>query len=359
MTEALVNYAPPERARPLLGGVAAALEISALVGSSVAAAVYAQGVIRPGLGQALGFGGGTQDLLAAAWALLQQFSLQYGALLVLVAAVGFVRRRVRPAAYALGRGSLGAGQIIRQGVVLGLVAGLPATVLLLLQTHAPIGTDTPMWAALRDAPKDLSFWAFLAVGSFALVPLLEELTWRGYVLGRLTEAVAPGAAVLAAAAPFALLHTQYASADPAMILAQVSVMTFSLAGAFLTLRTGTLWPAVIGHFVLNFPIEFGVGWVRLALGVVVIVVFARPLLREVSRWAKILFRRDTLQALPLLAVFAAVGLGARLLPAHAPWILGAAAVAGLASAVMFRSAWSQPRGGARPDEADAGDVEPT
>jgi membrane protease YdiL (CAAX protease family) len=346
VNETLVSYAPPKRGLPLLGGVAAALEVAAVVGASVAAAMYAQSVIRPGLAETLGFHGGPQDLFAAAWVLLQQFGVQYGVLLLLVVATGVVRRRSRPAAYAIGRGALSRGEIVRQGLLLGLVAGLPATALLLLQAHAPIGADTAMWGALRAAPKDLSFWIFLAVGSFALVPLLEELTWRGYVLGRLTEALPAGAAVLAAAAPFALLHTQYASADPAMILAQGSVMVLSLAGAFVTLRSGTMWPAVIGHAIVNFPIELGIGWVRLALGLLAVIVLARPLLAELSRWATILWRRDTLQALPPLAIFAAVTLGLRLLPGQALWIAGATALAGLLAVVAVRSTWDD-AGGAR------------
>ena len=354
MNETLVSYAPPKRGRPLVGGVAAALEVAAVVGASVGAAMYAQKVIRPGLAETLGFGGGPQDLLAASWALLQQFGLQYGVLLLLVVATGVARRRTRPAAYAIGRGSLSWGGILCQGVMMGLVPGLPATALLLLQAYAPIGADTPMWAALREAPKDLSFWIFLAVGSFALVPLLEELTWRGYVLGRLTETLPAGAAVLAAAAPFALLHTQYASADPAMILAQVSVMVLSLAGAFVTLRTGTLWPAVIGHVIVNFPIELGIGWARLVLGLLAVIVFARPLLAEVSRWAAILLRRDTLQALPPLAIFGAVALGLRLLPGQALWIASATALAGLLAVAVVRSTWDGARGAAVREEASSG-----
>lgn len=350
MNEPLVSYTPPMRGRPLVGGVAAALEIAAVVGASVAAAMYAQTIIRPGLAETLGFGGGPQDLLAASWAMLQQFGLQYGVLLLLVVAVGVVRRRTRPAAYAIGRGPLSRRQIVRQGILLGLVAGLPATALLLLQAHAPIGADTPMWAALREAPKDLSFWIFLAVGSFALVPLIEELTWRGYVLGRLTETLPAGAAVLAAAAPFALLHTQYASADPAMIMAQVSC-------AFVTLRAGTLWPAVIGHAIVNFPIESGLGWAKLALGLLAVIVFARPLLAELSRWATIVLRRDTLQALPLLAIFGAVALGLRLLPGHALWIASATALAGLLAALVVRSTWDDACGPAIRNEESSGAAE--
>jgi membrane protease YdiL (CAAX protease family) len=301
MSDQIIAYAPARRKSSMRAALTAGLEVTLVIGCSIAAVLLAQWLIPANLAAALGLTGGSPDLFSASWILLQQFAVQYGALLILVVAIGLWRRRTGLRSYALGRGDLSTRQLVRYGVLLGLVAGTPATALLMLQQYAPIGADTPMWAALRSAPKDLSFWTFMAVGSFALVPLVEEITWRGYVLGRFSEALGPGAAVVATAVPFALLHTQYVSADPAMMLATFSVLIISFATCFATIRTGTIWPAVIAHAIVNSPIEGALGWIRVAAIIAALLFFARPIASEARIWFSIIARRETLGAvLPIL-----------------------------------------------------------
>ena len=341
MLDQIIAYAPPRRKTSLRSALAAALEVTLVVGGSIAGVLLAQSLIEGDLVGALGLTGGGADLFSASWILVQQFAVQYGALLILVVGVGLWRRRRGLRSYALGRGDLSARQIVRYGVLLGLVAGIPATTVLMLQQYAPIGVDTPMWAALRSAPKDLSFWTFMAVASFALVPLLEEVTWRGYILGRFSEVLGPGAAVVATAIPFTLLHSQYASADPAMILASVSVLVLSLATGLATMRTGTIWPAVIAHAIINSPIEGMLGWVRVAATIAAVLFFARAIASEARIWFGILFRRDTLAAsLPLVVMLAAAA-AALLLPAPQRWWVTAAIVlAAVVAVAADRSAWA-------------------
>lgn len=332
-------FEPENRRFRFLPSLAGGLEVAGLIGASTFAAVLAQQFITPSLGEALGLAGGEQDLFAGSWTLLQMFALQYGVLLLLALIFGLLRGRRSARSYALGKGRLSTAGIFKWGIALGLIAGAPGTLVLFLQDVAPIGQDTPIWAALRDAPRDMGFWTFLFVGSFGLVPLVEELTWRSYAIGRLTETLAPGAAILFTAVPFALLHVQYASTDPAMIATSVSVMTVSFAFAFATVRTGTVWPAIIAHAFTNFPADAWLGALQLVLGGIILILFIRPIACEVGQWVRIFFRWSTLWALALLAPVAGIGLLAVSYQAYALWIVAAMTVATLALGIIYRSAW--------------------
>ncbi|WP_421788474.1 CPBP family intramembrane glutamic endopeptidase [Hyphobacterium sp.] len=341
MTSSQTAFQPDAPQRGYLPALGAGLEVVALIGASTTAAIMAQQFITPSIGEALGLTGGEQDLLAGSGTLLQMFAMQYGILLILALAFGLVRGRRTARSYALGRGNLTLTGIFKWGIALGLIAGAPGTLVLFLQDVAPIGQDTPIWAALREAERDVSFWTFLFIGSFGLVPPLEELTWRSYAIGRLTEALAPGAAVLFTAIPFALLHVQYASTDPAMIATSVSVMIVSLAFAFATIRTGTVWPAIIGHALTNFPADAWLGAIQLLAGLALLIVFHRPIGREVREWARLFFRTSTLMALAVLAPIAALGILAVMFQAYAIWILAMVVFATLALGLVYRSAWRQ------------------
>jgi membrane protease YdiL (CAAX protease family) len=340
MSDQIIAYAPHHRKSSLRSTLAAALEVTLVLSGSIGAVVLTQSLIQGDLAAALGLMSGIPDLFSASWILLQQFTVQYGLLLILVTAIGLWRRRTGLRSYALGTGDLSARQIVRYGVLLGLVAGIPATAVLMLQQYASIGADTPMWAALRSAPKDLSFWTFMAIGSFALVPLLEEITWRGYVLGRFSEVLGPGAAVVVAAIPFALLHTQYASADPLMILASFSVFVLSFATCLATIRTGTVWPAVVAHAIINSPIEGVLGWIRLVAIIVALIFFARSIASEARIWFSIVFRRGTLRAvLPLLVMSAAAA--TLMMPDPLQWwLITGFVLAALVAIASDRSAWA-------------------
>jgi len=339
MASSSVEFEPPNRKFKLIPTFSGGLEVVLLIGASTGAAIAAQSMFTPSLGEALGLAGGEQNLLGGAWTLLRIFAIQYGVLIGLAALFGILRGRRSLKSHALGKGKLSTSGIFKWGIALGLIAGAPATLVLFLQDVAPIGQDTPIWAALREAPWDLRFWTFLFVGSFGLVPLLEEFTWRGYALGRMTEVVAPGAAILFTAVPFALLHVQYASADPAMVATSISVMFVSLALAFATLRTGTIWPAVIAHAITNFPADSWLGAIQLGLAVLVLIVFIRPITAEVSKWLALFFRWTTLQAIVALAPVLALVAVAMTFQTYALWIGLAAFVLSLGLGLAYRSTW--------------------
>ena len=106
----------------------------------------------------------------------------------------------------------------------------------------------------RFVPKDASgqlMWSLIAVrwiGAFLLVPVMEELFWRSFLMRWIDspqfEAVVPQRAGLKAVVlstfVFMLAHTLWLAATIA-----------GLAYAWLYVRTGKLWVPVIAHAVTN------------------------------------------------------------------------------------------------------------
>lgn len=88
----------------------------------------------------------------------------------------------------------------------------------------------------------------------------EEIGWRGYLLPRLLW-LGEGAALLVSGVVWILWHLPYILLTPdyhhdgnrALVLALFagSVLAFSVLFGRLRLRSGSLWPAVLGHFAHN------------------------------------------------------------------------------------------------------------
>lgn len=109
----------------------------------------------------------------------------------------------------------------------------------------PAAGFTPLGA---DGRIDPLLAAFRLAGAALLVPVMEELFWRGFLMRWLQhptfEGVDPRAvglrAVVASTFVFVLAHTLWLAAAIA-----------GLAYAWLYIRTGRLWVAVIAHAVTN------------------------------------------------------------------------------------------------------------
>ena len=92
----------------------------------------------------------------------------------------------------------------------------------------------------EDMPRSLTFSLFL----FALTPAIcEELLFRGLILRGLLTRAAPATAIVACAMMFGLFHINIYRLLPTALL---GVML-----SFLAWRGGSLWPAVLAHFVNN------------------------------------------------------------------------------------------------------------
>jgi membrane protease YdiL (CAAX protease family) len=335
-----IVFAPPQDKRHWLLAVSGMLETALVVGVSIVAALLVQRIWSPNLGEALGLtNGAPPDFLAAAMAITVQFAAQYAAMAALIIVLGLVRGRTRPRDYAIAPPREGWWRTIGSGVIAGLLMGLIPALVFVLQDVAPIGQDTPLWAVLRDARWDWTFWLFMAVGSFVLPPLLEEAAWRGYVLGRLSEGFSPGAALLMTTLVFAMLHVQYLRADAAMALTLVGLILASLAFGFLTLRSGSLAPAIIAHVIINFPLPTEGNMAKIALGLLALIVFQRSIGAELAIWRRTLWSTATLAVVPAVFAIAALIAAAMVIPDGAYWVGGLSLGLLMVLLLVKRSAW--------------------
>lgn len=335
-----IVFTPPQEQRHWLLAASGMLEVALVVGVSIAAALLAQQFSSPNFGEALGLtSGAAPDLLAASVALSVQFAAQYGAMAALIIVLGLARGRAQLRHYAIAPPREGWQRTIGSGVVAGLLVGLIPALVFVLQDVAPIGQDAPIWTVLRAAPQDWTFWLFMAVGSFVLPPLLEEFAWRGYVLGRLSEGFSPGAALVMTTLVFAMLHVQYLRADAAMALTLVGLILASLAFGLLTLRSGSLVPAVIAHAIINFPLPTEGNMAKIVLGLGALIVFRRAIGAELKIWGRTIWSAATLAVLPAILAIAALIAAAMLIPNGLYWVGGLSFGLLVVFSFLKRSAW--------------------
>lgn len=130
--------------------------------------------------------------------LLTLLLLQYAGWFLLILPVGWWHRRRNGTRYGLTLADRPLSAHMIFGVVLFAFAGLPMVLLALTNTLVPLGEQAPWREALFSMNWSTpAFWLFMAVGSFGLVPVLEELFYRGYCQTRLAEDLGAPAAILA------------------------------------------------------------------------------------------------------------------------------------------------------------------
>lgn len=132
-------------------------------------------------------------------------------------------------------------------VLLGALAGVPAylvagAVMLAAQRILPAS-----WTEAFDPARMFAgpAWerSLLALVAVTIAPPCEEIAFRGYVQTSLALRRRPSVAVAGSATLFALMHL-----DPVRFPA---VLVLGLLFGWLTLRAGSVWPAVAGHAVNN------------------------------------------------------------------------------------------------------------
>lgn len=87
-----------------------------------------------------------------------------------------------------------------------------------------------------------------------LAPIVEELVFRGWLLGRLERALPPAGAIATSSLLFGLHHVRNVFwREPAAVLGQVLFTGLVLGPllAYVTLRGRSVWPAVVLHYLNN------------------------------------------------------------------------------------------------------------
>ncbi|MGH7485785.1 MAG: lysostaphin resistance A-like protein, partial [bacterium] len=140
----------------------------------------------------------------------------------------------------------------------------------------------PFWALEARVPWNTAFWLYMAVGSYLVVPLVEEFFTRGYLLGRVRESFSAGGSLLLASVFFFVAHGQYRHTDILAIGAQISLLLWAAIAAYSVMRTASLVPAIIAHAIINVPMTVTVRWIMLVVSLIALAVWREA----VVSWTK-------------------------------------------------------------------------
>lgn len=204
---------------------------------------------------------GDPDFWSASLVQAAQTSIRYGVLIAVILLVGSWRGRSGLKSYGVTLAGHRLPALIKHGVALGLISSLPVQILMLTHEFVPLGVGTPFWGLMDRVDWDLSFWVYTAVGSYLLIPFVEEFVGRGYTLSRLKEAYSPGGALLLMALFFAFAHAQYLRTDILAIGNLITIIFGSLCWGYSVYKTGSLVPAIVAHAIVNVPmtVEYQIG----------------------------------------------------------------------------------------------------
>jgi membrane protease YdiL (CAAX protease family) len=213
------------------------------------------------------FGEGPPDWLAAAIAESEWLGLRFGLTLLAAWAIAAWRGGPTRREASLSTGGHSVIALIAMGMGVCLVMLLPVRLATAIDFYHPLGERTPMWDLMARSEWTPEFWLFMAASSFVIVPIVEELFFRAYMLGRFRENFTAGGAALLTAVLFWIAHGQYITGDPYLAFHSVSVLLCSIVMAWMTLKTGSLIPVLTAHVLFNIPGQFAwnAGWVVVAL----------------------------------------------------------------------------------------------
>lgn len=127
---------------------------------------------------------------------------------------------------------------VMTGLGLAVLANLVAN--FLMNVLASFGIPTPSSSDTMD--KTVLSLVLNLISSAVLPALVEEMVFRGYILGALRPQ-GDGIAIVFSAVLFGLLHGNLLQIPFAFIL--------GLIFGYLTVQTGSIWPAVLIHFLNN------------------------------------------------------------------------------------------------------------
>lgn len=264
----------PEDAK-LAGRLTAFAETALLlVAGSLAAAALAPiaGLSNRAMRDGLLYGEGGPQWLAAAGAETQWLLLRFGLTLFVAWLIcwwiGGPSRKLA----GLSRGGRSLSNLIGFGGVMGVLLAAAPFGLRVLNEMFAIGEGTPFWRLMAQSEWTPAFWLYMAASSFIIVPIVEELFFRSYMLGRYRMHFTAGGAVLLSAAVFWVSHGQYIQADLNLIINSALAFITAAILAWSVIRTGSVLPAIIAHMIFNLPMNqpFRIGVVALALLLVIV-----------------------------------------------------------------------------------------
>jgi membrane protease YdiL (CAAX protease family) len=240
------------------------------------------------------------DLLLTTRELLLIWALQYGSYFLLIIPLNWWYRRRGPTAYGLTRAGRSWRWLFIAGLCTAFLSACPVLVHTLVDAVHPLGTMAPWRQAFFDMSwRRWQFWLFAAVLSYAVVPVLEELLFRGYYQRRLAEDWGDAPAIIGTSCLFVFAHRQYLILNTYNITMVLSLFCLALGLGTVFAYTRSLIPSMIAHAIINIPMT--PGW-QAGLLIVFVVGLLLTFRTESYRAIKQVFRHAPLVSCVLLAL---------------------------------------------------------
>ncbi len=197
----------------------------------------------------------TPDMLAIAFNLTKLLLLQFAGWFVLIVLFTWTNGQKIKKELKLTLHNHKLTQLLLIGVLAWCVGDIANKVVFLLDQAYDLGKSVPWREALLQGEKTIGWWLVMFVGSFGLIPVLEEVFWRGYVQSKLIRFFSPTAGILITAGLFVFSHAQYHQLDFYHASTIVGLIISALTLGWITHRTASILPAIVMHALLNIPID--------------------------------------------------------------------------------------------------------
>ena len=179
--------------------------------------------------------------------------LKYGFVFLLFYGIGRWHRDRRLPAYGFRLRPRSLGKLATIGVVGWAAAGvLPYALQVAAELLPVLGRGPDQWALFPDS-WSVGFLVYTAAASFLLVPFVEELWARGFMVSRFSEDYGRAGGLLMSAVFFTLAHGQYFRLEVLSLGMLASLTLGSIVYGYIFLRTGSLVPVVVAHALINVP----------------------------------------------------------------------------------------------------------
>lgn len=194
------------------------------------------------------------DLLLASRQLAVMLVVIYGSYFALIVPINWWYRRRGRAAYGLTRAGHRWKALALAALATAVLTQWPVLVHTLVDAVHPLGAMEPWRQAFFDMSwRRWQFWLFAGILSYAVIPVVEELMFRGYYQRRLAEDWGDGPAIIGTACLFTFAHSQYLIANAYNVTMILSLFCVALGLGIVFAWTRSLVPSMIAHAIINVP----------------------------------------------------------------------------------------------------------
>ena len=193
------------------------------------------------------------ELITAARQLFVLLVFQYAGYFLLIIPIGWWHRHRGPSAYGLTKASHTWTGLILAGLGTAALSEWFVLGIGFLNSLHPSKTEPWRQAFFEMSWLWWEFWLFSAVMSWALIPVLEELFFRGYCQLRLAEDWGNGPAIIGTACLFTFEHTQYQIPNAYNVGMIVGLFLSAVGFGVVFAWTRSLFPAIIAHMIFDIP----------------------------------------------------------------------------------------------------------